>query len=115
MTLTTEQLDKLTREDLLALVIQWQEIIAMLQAEVAALKKDFFQRSIHLRNRFHLNDPICLSGIVRNCSSNVFIFLCGRYSPHKRFVLRGAGCASHFACKTLVSCNALQTAFFPAI
>lgn len=38
MTLKTEQLDKLTREDLLALVIQQQEIIALLQAEVAALK-----------------------------------------------------------------------------
>jgi uncharacterized small protein (DUF1192 family) len=41
MTLTTEQLDKLTREDLLALVIQQQEIIALLQAEVAALKACF--------------------------------------------------------------------------
>jgi hypothetical protein len=40
MTLTTEQLDKLTREDLLALVIRQQEIIALLQAEVAALKAE---------------------------------------------------------------------------
>ncbi|MGH9855566.1 MAG: IS66 family transposase, partial [Blastocatellia bacterium] len=40
MTLTTKQLDKLTREDLLALVIQQQEIIALLQAEVAALKAE---------------------------------------------------------------------------
>jgi hypothetical protein len=40
MTLTTEQLDKLTREDMLALVIRQQEIIALLQAEVAALKAE---------------------------------------------------------------------------
>src|SRR5262249_29450308 len=40
MTLTTEQLDKLTREDLLVLVIQQQEMIALLQAEVDALKAE---------------------------------------------------------------------------
>ncbi|HZF40600.1 MAG TPA: IS66 family transposase [Blastocatellia bacterium] len=40
MTLTTEQLDKFTREELLELVIRQQEIIALLQAEVAALKAE---------------------------------------------------------------------------
>ena len=39
-TAATEQLEQLSREDLLALVIQQQEIIALLQAEVAALKAE---------------------------------------------------------------------------